>query len=226
MSKCSLILKHYDDYGNIVNIQDIYLENNNFESIADIDKYTSSRKIYDFWQEIFLYNDCGNFSSVFIKNVDDDKTNYYNVILNNKVINNCVNDLEGNNINKNNIFFKKEYREFINYLCCYDLKYFRENLDIDDDSFMLIYDFKYNRTLESYDALLSLFSNYLFFRDWVSNKNKIKKEGINFNKRTEENSYDYKFKNYNHKFDSNFSFYDDDFFDINFIKRKIKSKQL
>ncbi len=181
MKKYDLVTKEYNNNGNYLDDNYVIINGKYLSNIYDIDRYTSSMSFHELWNSVFMENKLEGFNSLMIRVVDGANIYYEDIIINNKTINSCVNDVDSKGyINKDNNFFKKEFKDFLMFINSYDIKIIRDGLlgKDDDELFVIINDFKENRDNDIYEKLVNSFSNYVVFRKWILNKEIIRRNGI------------------------------------------------
>ena len=183
MKTYDLVIRGCNDKCNYFDDKNVIINGKSLNNIYDIDRFTSSLTFDDLWNIVSKENKLDGFKSLVVRVVDGANITYKDIIINNKIINSCVNDIVDGNINKNNSYFKEEVRDFLRYINDFDVKIIKNGLNgIDDkDLFLLIDGFKKNNDNDICDKLVDSFSNYMVFRKWISNKEIINKKGINNN---------------------------------------------
>ena len=108
MKKYDLVIKNCSSSGKYFDDEYAFVNGKHLSGIRNIDKYTSAFTIDELYNNTSFDGCLDKFHSLMIRVVDGADISYQDIIVNNKVINSCVKDVnEVGIINKENKLFQK-----------------------------------------------------------------------------------------------------------------------
>lgn len=210
MGKYSLVVINCDDVRR--KVREIKIAGVDLSNLFTIDNFTSGMSLQKLWRVILLKYDLRGFNKLAIKyNVKKgEKPIYYDVIIDNKIINRCSKDVElkyfadgkyrySYAIRRDNVVFERVFDELMNFVDTCDVDkyremYFRNNKEL--FRLIKIYNSTFNNMIqgkdcERFESLIEdELSRYVTFRKYIVSLDKAsemrKHDSSNFSYTNEE----------------------------------------